>query len=391
MSRTTIGVIGAGGMGAKHVEEIAASPHLSLAFVCDADLPRAEALATRFDARAFSDFDEALASGLAEAVVVATPHYFHPPIAIAAFERGIHVLVEKPVAVHTADARRMNNAYADARKKQPGLIYSAMFMLRTYGYWRKIHDLIEEGELGKLTRATWIITDWFRTQYYYDTGGWRATWKGEGGGVLLNQCPHNLDLYQWILGMPSKIRGFAALGKYHDIEVEDEVTACFEHEDGMIGHFITTTAESPGTNRLEIVGERGKLVFEEGVITLYMNRKSMLQAIREEKIAFMKVENWKTEVPYTHHGKPGHALLIENFAAAIRGEEELLVPGTEGINSVTLANSILYSSLTDSTIELPLDEAAYQSKLDELIRSSTFVKKRVEPAGPVDMNASFHA
>ena len=170
------------------------------------------------------------------------------------------MLVEKPIAVHALDARRMIGAYQAAQTKYPDLVFSAMFMQRTYGHYRKIKDLIDSGELGRLVRTTWIITDWFRTQIYYDSGDWRATWAGEGGGVLLNQCPHNLDLYQWFVGLPARVTGFAHIGKYHDIEVEDEVTAYFEHENGMIGHFVTSTAESPGSNRLEIVGELGKLV-----------------------------------------------------------------------------------------------------------------------------------
>ncbi|HUX11596.1 MAG TPA: Gfo/Idh/MocA family oxidoreductase [Spirochaetia bacterium] len=391
MSAIRIGVVGVGGMGSKHAEDIAKSTNFSLSFVCDANRERADECANRLSTRAFGDYEEALADGGAEAIIIAAPHYFHPPITIAALARGIHVLVEKPVAVHAADARKMNQAFEESRKRYPGLVYSAMFMLRTYGYWKKIRELLDGGELGRLTRTTWIITDWFRTQYYYDTGGWRATWKGEGGGVLLNQCPHNLDLYQWMVGMPSRIHGFASFGKYHDIEVEDEVTAYFEHDNGMVGHFITTTAESPGTNRLEIVGEKGKLVFEDGAITLYMNRKSMLDALRDDKIAFMKVENWKTQIPYTHHGEPGHRLLIENFGAAIRGTEPLLVPAVEGINSVTLANAILYSQFVGTSVELPLDETAYQKKLEELVRTSTYVNKTAVPSEPADMNASFHA
>jgi predicted dehydrogenase len=391
MTKVRIGVIGIGGMGMKHVEDLSRSSNLELAYVCDIDAPRAKACGEKYGTSVFFDYHEAIEKGGAEAVIVATPHYFHPPIAIAAFAAGIHVLAEKPVAVHAADAHRMADAYENALKKYPGLIYSAMFMQRTYGYWKKIRDLVTGGDLGRLTRTTWIITDWFRTQYYYDTGGWRATWKGEGGGVLLNQCPHNLDLYQWIVGMPARVRGFASLGKYHNIEVEDEVTAYFEHENGMVGHFITTTGESPGTNRLEIVGEKGKIVFEDGVITFSINRKSMLDVIAQEQIAFTKVESWKTEVPYTHHGEPGHRIIIENFGASIRGKEKLIAPGLEGINSVALGNAILASHFRNETVDLPVDEKEYEALLKDLIAKSTFTKKQVAPVAPADMNASFHA
>ena len=195
--------------------------------------------------------------------------------------RGIHVLVEKPIAVHAKDARKMISAYETAKLQYPNLIFAAVFMQRTYGFWRVIKSMIDEGQLGRLVRTTWIITDWFRTQSYYDNGGWRATWKGEGGGVLLNQCPHNLDLYAWFLGMPKRVTGFASLGKHHRIEVEDEVTAFFEHENGMVGHFVTTTGESPGTNRLEIVGEQGKLIYEDQKLTFYRNQHSMFEQIED--------------------------------------------------------------------------------------------------------------
>ena len=291
MTKVRIGLIGTGGMGMKHVRAISRSENFELVYVCDAIESRAERCADEFHTRPFTDYGKALTEGGAEAVVIATPHYFHPPIAAAAFAAGIHVLVEKPIAVHAAAAGRMVDAYQRERRKHPELVFAAMFMQRTYGYWKKIRDLLTGGDLGRLTRATWIVTDWFRTQYYYDTGGWRATWRGEGGGVLLNQCPHNLDLYQWFFGMPARVRGFVSLGKYHEIEVEDEVTAYFEHENGMVGHFITTTAESPGTNRLEIVGENGKLVFEDGVITFYMNRRSPAGSSPSASIMRLK---WRT-------------------------------------------------------------------------------------------------
>jgi len=384
-----IGVIGIGNMGRQHARDIVRSTNLELAYVCDVDSKLADAGAREFGTAGYYDYQKALAEGNADGVIVATPHYLHPDISIAAMSRGTHVLVEKPIAVHAAEARRMIVAYEQAREKHPGLVFSAMFMQRTYGFWKKIRELIAGGDLGRLIRTTWIVTDWFRTQYYYDTGGWRATWAGEGGGVLLNQCPHNLDLYQWLVGMPERVRGFASLGKYHNIEVEDEVTAYFEHENGMVGHFITTTAESPGTNRLEIVGEKGKLVFEEGTISFAMNRKSMLETIRTEPVAFTKVENWKTQVPYQHHGEPGHRIIIENFAAAIEGREELVAPAVEGINSVSLGNAIMYSHFLQKTVSLPLDEKGYAAKLAELISSSTF-NKNVSPSEPgADMSASF--
>jgi len=324
-----------------------------------------------------------------QAVVIATPHYAHTPISIACLERGIHVLVEKPLAVHVNDASLMLAAYGQARQKDPGLVFAIMFQQRTYTYWRKVKELLDAGALGRLVRATWIITDWFRTQAYYANGGWRATWQGEGGGVLLNQCPHNLDLYQWFFGLPQRITGFAAIGKYHDIEVEDEVTAFFEHQNGMVGHFITTTAESPGTNRLEIVGELGRLVFEDGRLSFGRNDQSMLGFIRTSPAAFDKVECRVEDVPFEPQTEMGHARVIHAFAAAVLGGGAPLVQASEGIRSLSLSNGIMLSHFLQRPVELPLDADAYEARLLELARSSRF-KKEVKPTPPPgDLSASF--
>jgi predicted dehydrogenase len=318
----------------------------------------------------------------------ATPHYDHPPIAIDAFERGAHVLTEKPIAVHVQAAQEMIATYEKAQKKYPDLVFAAMFQQRTYGYWKKIKSLINEGELGKLVRTTWIITDWFRTQSYYDNGDWRATWKGEGGGVLLNQCPHNIDLYQWFVGMPKRVAGFAAIGKYHNIEVEDEVTGYLEYENGMIGHLITSTAETPGTNRLEIVGEKGKLIFENNALTFFRNRESIFDYIKTSISGYEPLENWKCDISYQHHGEAGHKLIIENFANAILDGEALIAPGVEGIKSLTLGNAIMMSSFLGHPVDLPIDAAAYAAKLQDLIENSRFEKTVVE-RDVTDLGSSF--
>jgi predicted dehydrogenase len=377
-NKIKIAVIGLGVMGSLHIRDIDALEITELAAVCDTDQPKAEKFAEQYGVPAFYNYSEMLVTIELDAVLIATPHYDHPQIAMDAFERGIHVLTEKPIAVHVQAAQEMIAAYKIALKKSQNLLFAAMFQQRTYGFWKKIKSLIDEGELGKLVRTTWIITDWFRTQSYYDNGGWRATWKGEGGGVLLNQCPHNLDLYQWFVGMPKRATGFAAIGKYHNIEVEDEVTAFLEYENGMIGHLITSTAESPGTNRLEIVGEKGKLIFEDDQITFFRNRHSMIEQIKTSISGFEPVENWKIEIPYQHHGQPGHKLVIENFANAILHGEELIAPAVEGLNSLAFGNAIMMSSFLGQSIDLPIDAAAYAAKLQDLIENSSFEKVVVE-------------
>ncbi len=362
-----IAIIGTGSMGVAHARDVSALDGAHLVGVCDSHRTQADTVAETLGTRAYYDYLDLLEAPDLDAVIIATPHYSHPAITLAAFARGIHVLVEKPIAVHVNDAARMVAAYEVARQTHPDLIFAAMFMQRTYGNWRKIKDLIASGELGQLIRTTWIITDWFRTQTYYNHGGWRATWQGEGGGVLLNQAPHNLDLYQWLVGMPQRVTGFAAFGKYHTIEVEDEVTAYFEHQNGMIGHFITSTAESPGTNRLEIAGENGKLIYEDNRLTFYRNRHSVFKHIRESTGRFEHVENWRSEIPFPAQVGPGHKAIIENFIDVILNNAPLVAPGTEGINSVMLGNAIILSSELHQTVEMPLDGDAYEELLRRLI------------------------
>jgi predicted dehydrogenase len=390
--KVRLAVIGVGNMGQSHARDIVSLPNTELVAVCDIDPERLAFVAGDLGVKAYVDYNDLLLRDDLDGILVATPHYDHVPISIAAFERGIHVLAEKPIAVHGKDARKMIAAYEIAKKQHPNLVFAAMFMQRTYGYWQKIKDMIDNGELGQLVRVTWLITNWFRTQAYYNEGGWRATWRGEGGGVLMNQCPHNLDLYQWMVGMPQRVRGFAALGKYHNIEVEDEVTAYFEHKNGMVGHFITTTAESPGTNRLEIVGEQGKLVYEYGKLSFFRNAYSMFDHIRQSPNGYDKVEFTQEEVVFDHHGQPGHALIIENFANAILNQTELIASGVEGYNSVVLGNAIMSSSFEGRVVELPLDEDAFEEKLLSLIKNSRYVKPEVTDSNQVrtDVNQSFN-
>ena len=381
-------VVGVGNMGCLHARDIHELTNTELVAVCDSKRDRADGVAGQYGVKAYYDYQDLLADASVEGLLIATPHYDHTPISVAALQQGVHVLVEKPIAAHVKDARSMIHAYETAKASHPNLVFAAMFMQRTYGQYLKIKDLIDSGELGKLVRTTWIITDWFRTQIYYDSGDWRATWAGEGGGVLLNQCPHNLDLYQWLVGLPARVTGFAQIGKYHDIEVEDEVTAYFEHENGMAGHFVTTTAESPGTNRLEIVGELGKLVLEDERLTFYRNRRSMLRFLEEATGGFDKVEYSVAEVPFQHHDQPGHRLIIENFANAVLGGEPLIAPAVEGLHSVMLGNAIMLSSFLDRTVELPIDGDLYERKLVELVQRSRF-QKTARDVSDLDMSKSF--
>lgn len=378
-----IGVIGVGSMGTNHVNRIQKEEvkRCKLTAVCDIDPKQMEGIE---DVVKFTDSAELIRSGEVDAVMIATPHYGHTTIGADALEQGLHVLVEKPISVHKADCERLIAAH-----KGDGQVFAAMFNQRTDKNYQKIKALIERGELGEIQRVNWIITSWFRSQAYYNSGGWRATWEGEGGGVLLNQCPHNLDLFQWLFGMPSSVRATCSLGKYHDIEVEDEVTAYFEYPNGATGLFITSTGEMPGTNRLEVTGDRGKLVNENGKLTFTRNEIPTREFCETSQNKFGKADSWNIEVPVK--GKGGmHNEITQNFVDAILDGVKLLAPAAEGINSVEIANGMLFSSARNETIAFPIDAAAYEAHLMKLIADSTFEKKTAEVKDE-DMGASFNA
>jgi len=394
MSRTTkstttktlrLGIVGLGNMGSVHAGIILAGkvPGLQLIAVCDVNPLR---LAAYPQLQRFADSSEMLKSGAIDAVLIATPHYAHTTIGIEALKLGLHVLVEKPISVHKADCERLIAAYKNKSKKQ---VFAAMFNQRTDSIYQKIRRVVREGELGKIRRVNWIITDWFRTEAYYASGGWRATWSGEGGGVLLNQCPHNLDLYQWIFGMPRKVRGFCQFGRYHNIEVEDDVTAYLEYPDGATAVLITSTGEAPGTNRLEITGERGKLVMENWKISFTRNEMGMTEFSRMTTGSYNRPETWNIEMPVDQKGEQ-HTGILKNFTNAALHGEKLLAPAPEGIHSVELANAIVMSSLTGTTVEIPFSGARYEKILKKLIATSRFKKKTVKQTGPAaDFTASF--
>lgn len=372
MDKVRIGVIGIGGRGTAHAKFFLADdiPHGEITAVCDIDPDRIQWARDNMgeNVRTFDNGDDLIKSGAVDAIIVATPHYDHPTFAIKGFEQGLHVLIEKPAGVYTKQVYDMNEA-----AKKSGKVFSLMFNQRTRAHHQKLKELVESGDLGEIQRTNYIITSWFRSQSYYDQGGWRATWKGEGGGVLMNQCPHNLDLWQWICGMPQRVRSFISYGKYHNIEVDDDVTTYVEYENGATGVFITTTGEHPGTNRLEISADRGKVVMENGKITFWRSRSSVSEFSKEYKGGFGSPEVWECDIP---RGKDlgSHRGVINNWCDAILNGSELLAPGEEGINGVELANAMLLSSWTDDWVNLPVDQDLYYEKLQEKIQNSTSTK-----------------
>ncbi|MFC1452898.1 Gfo/Idh/MocA family protein [Verrucomicrobiota bacterium] len=381
MKEVRVGVIGTGGMGSHHARSILDNQvgRCRLTAVCDVDPSRLRSFEGRVPG--FRDSRKLIRSGEVDAVLIATPHYGHTTIGIDALKQGLHVLVEKPISVHKADCERLIAAHRG--KKQ---VFAAMFNQRTNPQYGKVRELVARGDLGDLIRVTWIITNWFRTEHYYASGTWRATWAGEGGGVLLNQCPHQLDLLQWICGMPSKIRGFCGLGKRHRIEVEDEVTAYMEFPNGATGVFVTSTGEAPGTDRLELAGEMGRLVVEGGKVAFTRNEVPCAEFSRKTKASFASPPVWNIDIPVSSGGQ--HREILQNFVDAILDGTALIAPAAEGVRSVEIGNAMLYSALTGRTVDLPLDGRAFERMLKKLVRESGVVKKRSAGRGE-DITASF--
>ena len=375
MGKVRFGIIGMGNMGKSHTRNFLAGkmPEAELAAVCDNNPDKlAEACALLGDApvRRFADAGEMMASGCLDAVLIAVPHYLHPPMAIEAFAHGLHVMTEKPAGVYTRQVREMNAAAAKSGRK-----FGIMFQHRGEPIYRKMKEIVSSGELGELKRINLIFTDWYRSQAYYDSGAWRATWGGEGGGVLVNQCPHSLDLWQWIVGMmPSKVRAFCHVGKWHHIEVEDDVSAYLEYPNGATCLFTTSTGDAPGINRIELYGNRGRLLAENGKLTFYKLAESLQEYNFSTKEGFKPPAYEAVDVPLEGEFQ-WHPYILNNFCAAILRDEPLYIPGDEGIKGLTLSNAIMLSSWLDATIELPLDEDRFYTELMKRVETSSFSGK----------------
>jgi predicted dehydrogenase len=384
MSEVRLGIIGVGNIGRHHANYLLDGKvkRARLAGLCSVIPAELEPYKNR-GPKLFGDADAMLKSGEVDAVVIATPHYQHVTIGIAALEAGLHIMVEKPIAAHKADAERL----ITAARAHPAQAFAAMFQLRVEPRYLKLRQLLKSGDLGQVMRVNWINTDWFRTDAYYASSGWRATWKGEGGGVLINQCLHNLDTLQWLLGMPESVRGFCHLGRHRTIEVEDTVTAYLEWASGATGTFVSTTAEAPGTNRLEIAGTRGRVILENDRLTFDRNEVDAEEFNRTTTSGFARPDTWRIEIPFAN-AVLAHATLIQSWVDSILDRTPPLVAGEEGLASIELANAMLYSSLIDQTVRFPLDGAAYEARLNQLIAESRFQKKVVK-SGSDDFEKSF--
>lgn len=375
MEKIRLGIIGIGNIGRMHLQNVidGKCPSVEITAVCDIDEKKlAYAKEKHPEAHVFTDAIEMLDSGYIDTVIVAVPHYDHPKYAMEAFKRGIHVMTEKPAGVYTRQVREMNKAADKA-----GVKFGIMFNQRANPLYARARQIVQSGELGELKRLVWIVTNWYRTQAYYDSGSWRATWNGEGGGVLLNQAPHNLDLWQWIFGMPKRIRAFCEFGKYHNVSIDDDVTIFGEYENGAVATFITTTGEAPGTNRLEISGDKGKIVIEGGKL------KWWKLASAEREFCFTSKKGF--EAPETSYEEfsdapvNGHAAVLEAFAKSVLYGTEMIADGREGLNSLSISNAAYISTWTNDFAEIPVDEATFEKHLAELCANESGVKKGSEP------------
>lgn len=361
------GIIGVGNMGSAHLANFQKGliPDACVTAIADHEEAKLAHMQELYPEGGFACYREGkdlLDAGNVDAVIVAIPHYFHPEMSIYAMKKGIAVVCEKPAGVYTKQVKEMNEV-----ARESGVPFTMMFNQRTNCVYRKMREIVAEGGIGEVKRVNWLITNWYRSQSYYDSGSWRATWRGEGGGVLLNQCPHQLDLLQWVVGMmPINMRAFCHFGKWHDIEVEDDVTAYFEYANGATGVFITSTADAPGTNRFEILGTGGKLVCENDKLTYTRCKTDEREFCRTWQGGFGEPE-YET-VPVETDGKnPQHVGILQNFTNYLLGREPLFVDGTEGLKGVYLMDSMLYSSFIDQKVTIPFDDDAYYAELQKRV------------------------
>lgn len=387
MEKVRLGILGLGNMGSQHVRNILAGKcsEITVAAAADRDPARiAWAKETIGEDKAgfFGSAEEMIGSGMIDALLIAVPHYEHPKYAIMGMEHGLSVLTEKPAGVYTKQVREMMAA-AD----RTGMVFGIMMNQRTNCIYRKMREIVKSGEMGQIRRTNWIITDWYRPKAYYESSTWRATWSGEGGGVLLNQCPHNLDLWQWICGMPEKITAHLGYGKWHDIEVEDDVTAFAEYANGATGTFITTTGDFPGTNRFEIDLEKGKLVAEGEKLLMWKTKETEpeFSAVNTKPFGHPEAEFSEVE---TDGENPQHVGVLNAFAAKILHGTDLVADGREGINGLLISNAMHLSSWTGSTVTLPFDEELFYDELMKRVAVSGR-KENVTGAVAEDMSSTY--
>lgn len=371
------GIVGIGNMGVSYCNWFTGGKITDgkLTAVCDVNPEKRQWAKENLpqDVAIFEKYEEMFGSGLIDAVMVVTPHYFHPGIATSALKHGFHVLVDKPAGVYASQIQEMN----EEALRHPNQKFAMMFNQRTNPLYKRIKEIVANGEIGEIRKVNWMITSWWRTQKYYDSSAWRATWKGEGGGVLVNQAPHQLDLLQWICGLPCMVRAFLHYGSHRRITVEDDVTAYFEYPNGASGTFITCTHDAVGADRLDIEGNKGKIVIENSRdATIYRLTKpeevyneelSFREALAITKGEFNEKLYEKESFSYPEHWDIQHIDVLINFVRAIEHGEELIAPGTEGICAVQLANAMYLSDWKREDVTLPVNPDEFYNALQAKI------------------------
>ncbi len=370
MDKVRFGIVGCGNMGTGHAKNFREGKIENgvLTAVCDINPKKLNIFKENYGdtIKYFDNAEDMFKSGLCDCVMICTPHYIHPELAISALDHDLNCIVEKPAGVYTLQVKEML-----ARAEKSDKILGIMFNQRTNPAFKTMRKMIMDGMVGEIKRTNWIITDWYRTQYYYDTGAWRATWAGEGGGVLYNQAPHQLDLFQWIIGMsPCKVHAFCHYGKWHDIEVEDDVTCYVEYPNGATGVFITTTADAPGTNRFEVTGTLGTLIFENNKLFYTKLMKDERLHCKEAQAGFeMPACEEKVEIKIEGEN-PQHVGITNNIANAILGLEPVYAPAKDGLAGVQLANAMHLSSWLGKSVDLPIDDELFYEELKKKIKIS---------------------
>lgn len=375
-----LGVIGLGNIGRQHIAHVqnGAVPGCRITALASRS---EDALAGEIGAQHFADHRALVDAGVCDAVLIATPTMSHHEIGLYALSKGLHVLMEKPIGLSVAEGESLLAACDDKQ------VFALMLNQRVAPVFQAMKNIMEQGLLGELQRTHWTMTNWFRPEVYFQVSDWRATWRGEGGGLLVNQCIHNIDIFQWLTGMPVSVQGFCAFGKYHDIEVEDEATAWFEYGNGATGVFIGSTGEAPGVNRLEIVGDLGMLSYDGERLLHTRNTPGTAQYNLETRDMFGQPA--REEIDITPQETVNqHAKIIANFVDAVRSGTELVAPAREGLDSLSIANAILWSAWSNERVGLPLDSAGYQDALDMRLAASS-LRQKADIDANVDMEASY--
>jgi UDP-N-acetyl-2-amino-2-deoxyglucuronate dehydrogenase len=376
MADVRLGIIGLGAEGGMYANFISEGKvkNMVIGAICDNDPAKKQVAQEKYPGVPFYDnYIDMMESGDVNAVVTTVPHYLHPEMGIEALKRNIHALVEKPAGVYTKQVKELN----DFAATKPELKFAIFFNQRTNPLYKKLKELIDNGEIGSIRSTNWIITTWWRPQGYYDQSEWRATWGGEGGGVLVNQAPHQIDLLQWICGMPKKVYSKVNYGYQRNIVVEDDVTAVFDYGNGATGVFVTRTHDVVGTDRLEILGDKGKIVVDDSKkITIKRlnkaeNEMSKTMSMQDVMSIFMgggQGDIFNEEVIEFESVWGGqHIAVLEDFASAIVEGTPLLAPGSDGINGVRLANAMHLSSWLGKEVEIPFDEDLFLEELNKRI------------------------